>query len=84
MLWVDPAEGALGMEKIDGWSVRDVLGGGASGEDAEIVEEEEEERDPNEEGLNEPSATGAGSAAPEEEDSEGMKALRQLGVSKGK
>lgn len=84
VLWVDPAEGVLGMEKIDGWSVRDVLGGGAGGEEAEIVEEEEEEWDPNEEVVNEGSAASEGPGAQAEEESEGMKALRQLGVSKGK
>ncbi|KAJ9105902.1 hypothetical protein QFC20_004139 [Naganishia adeliensis] len=38
---IDMESGILGMEWIDGWSVREMLGGGAEGED----EDEEEEED---------------------------------------
>lgn len=39
---VDLDAGMVGMEWIDGWSVREVLGGGAEGEEAdpEVYEEE--------------------------------------------
>ena len=42
VLWVDEAGGTLGLDKIDGWSVREILGGGAEGE-VEVVDEEEVE-----------------------------------------
>lgn len=35
----------VGMEWVDGWSVREVLGGGAEGEEADPEEEEEGEVD---------------------------------------
>lgn len=35
----------VGMEWVDGWSVREVLGGGAEGEEADPEEEEEGEID---------------------------------------
>ncbi|ORY25197.1 kinase-like domain-containing protein, partial [Naematelia encephala] len=44
VLWVDEGGGVLGLEKVEGWSVREVLGGGAEGE-IEVVEEEEEEQE---------------------------------------
>ena len=50
VLWVDEKEGVIGMEKIEGWSVREVLGGGAEGEieeDDESDEEVEAGTDPN-------------------------------------
>lgn len=42
VLWTDEAGGTLGLERIDGWSVREILGGGAEGE-VEVVDEEEVE-----------------------------------------
>jgi len=38
---VDTEAGMVGMEWVDGWSVREVLGGGAEGEEADPEEEEE-------------------------------------------
>lgn len=38
---VDLREGVLGMEWIEGWSVREVLGGGQ--DDEEVVDQNEEE-----------------------------------------
>ncbi|GAA5907545.1 hypothetical protein JCM5296_004110 [Sporobolomyces johnsonii] len=45
---VDVREGVVGMEWVDGWSVREVLGGGQE-EDQGVVEEEEEEEGAEEE-----------------------------------
>jgi len=61
----------LALERIEGWSIREVLGGGAEGE------EEEDEGD-YEEGWEE-------RAGVEEEEvvSEGLEALLRIGVSKG-
>jgi TP53 regulating kinase-like protein len=42
---VDTDAGMVGMEWVDGWSVREVLGGGAEGEEADPEEEEEGEVD---------------------------------------
>jgi len=67
VLWVDESHGVLGLEKIEGWSVREVLGGGAEGEAAEEDAAEGEELEQ--------------SAEVEEEESEGMIALRRAGVS---
>lgn len=39
---IDMESGILGMEWIDGWSVREMLGGGAEGEDEEEDEEEDD------------------------------------------
>nr|XP_018266587.1 BUD32 protein kinase [Kwoniella dejecticola CBS 10117]OBR88745.1 BUD32 protein kinase [Kwoniella dejecticola CBS 10117] len=44
VLWVDEKGGCIGLEKVDGWSVREVLGGGAEGE-MEIDDDEEVELD---------------------------------------
>jgi TP53 regulating kinase-like protein len=68
VLWVDETHGVLGLEKIEGWSVREVLGGGAEGEAAEEDAAEGEELD----------VVGPGE---EQEESEGMKALKRAGVS---
>jgi TP53 regulating kinase-like protein len=65
---VDETHGVLGLEKIEGWSVREVLGGGAEGEAAEEDAAEGEELD----------VVGPGE---EQEESEGMKALKRAGVS---
>ncbi|RXK39135.1 BUD32 protein kinase [Tremella mesenterica] len=40
VLWVDEKAGVLGLERIKGWSVREILGGGAEGE---LEGDEEEE-----------------------------------------
>lgn len=42
VVFVDEKSGVLGLERIEGWSVREVLGGGAEGEVEDEVEEEEE------------------------------------------
>ena len=67
VLWVDEAHGVLGLEKIEGWSVREVLGGGAEGEAAQEDAAEGEEE-------------AAVDETEEEEETEGMKALKQAGV----
>lgn len=86
--WVDAEGGVLGLEKVEGWSVREVLGGGAEGEG--VVGEEEEE---GEEG-------GVGPGGGEEEEahrrvrtldlnseqeaqSAGLQELMRLGVTQG-
>lgn len=64
----------LGLEKVDGWSIREVLGGGAEGEE-EGEGEEGEYIDPNE----------ASEVVKELDEvvSEGMEALGRIGVTKG-
>ena len=71
VLWVDENSGVLGMERIDGWSIREVLGGGAEGESQE---EDEEERDGSEPVSEDTEQL--------EEESEGTAALRKVGVGK--
>ncbi|WVQ80431.1 EKC/KEOPS complex subunit BUD32 [Cryptococcus sp. DSM 104549] len=79
VLWVDDKGGVVGLEKVEGWSVREILGGGAEGE----VEVEE-----GEEGEEEVEVGGGGAVedevdvaeAEKEEENEGMKALKKLGV----
>ncbi|BEJ15531.1 hypothetical protein CspHIS471_0501360 [Cutaneotrichosporon sp. HIS471] len=44
VLWVDEPGGTLALERIEGWSVREVLGGGAEGE-VEVGANDEIERD---------------------------------------
>ncbi|CAK9781783.1 kinase-like protein [Cutaneotrichosporon oleaginosum] len=44
VLWVDEPGGTLALERIEGWSVREVLGGGAEGE-VEVGANDERERD---------------------------------------
>ena len=67
VLWVDEAHGVLGLEKIEGWSVREVLGGGAEGEAAQEDAAEGEEEI-------------AVDETEEEDETEGMKALKEAGV----
>ena len=79
-MWVDEKAGVIGMERIEGWSVREVLGGGAEGESEE---EGEQEYDPAEmvDGL-----SLAEQGQSEEQlvrESEGMQALRGIGVTQG-
>lgn len=59
------------MEKIEGWSIREVLGGGAEGEEEDLEGEYEEGW---EERVGEDR---------EEVVSEGLEALLRIGVSKG-
>lgn len=89
--WVDEVGGCLGMEMVRGWSVREILGGGAEGE-GEIEEEENGEGDGVEVGDGGGVGHGVGDGGIEgglaqlgleEEESEGMQALRGLGVSVG-
>lgn len=69
VLFIDENNGVLGLEKIEGWSVREVLGGGAEGE----VEGEDMEEGVDIEMRPE---------VDEEEASEGMEQLRKVGVGK--
>lgn len=73
---LDLDNGILGMEKIEGWSVREVLGGGAEG-DVEVEYFDEEAADGEDvPDLPEDEADG-------EEDTEGRRALRELQVTSG-
>ncbi len=69
VLWVDEPGGTLAMERVAGWSVREVLGGGAEGE-VEVGANDEVERD-----GTEPQEEEAESV----EESEGLVALREYG-----
>jgi TP53 regulating kinase-like protein len=72
VLFVDERNGVLALEKIEGWSIREVLGGGAEGEEEDLEGEYEEgweEAETKEER--------------EEVVSEGLEALYRIGVSKG-
>jgi len=89
VLWVDERAGVLGMERVEGWSVREVLGGGAEGEDEDEGKEEEEEGGDAEQGE-QGYDTVRGVEEMElcddderEEESEGMKALQQIGITRG-
>ncbi|KAK1926211.1 Serine/threonine-protein kinase BUD32 [Papiliotrema laurentii] len=73
VLWVDENAGVLGMERIEGWSIREVLGGGAEGEAQEEDETERDSEAPSNDQVQE--AEGA-------EYSEGMEALEKAGVDK--
>lgn len=75
---VDEKAGVIGMERIEGWSVREVLGGGAEGE-VEILAEQEIEG----EVENKIEATPV-REEPEDSENEGLKALKNLGVTEGK
>ncbi|RSH90664.1 serine/threonine-protein kinase bud32 [Saitozyma podzolica] len=80
VLWVDPAQGLLGLEKVEGWSVREILGGGAEGEvEAHEGEEEGEEEIEGGHGA-EGSLQGGAVVEDEAVESEGMQKLKQLGV----
>ncbi|KAL0243936.1 EKC/KEOPS complex subunit BUD32 [Cryptococcus tetragattii IND107] len=74
VVWVDEKAGVIGMERIEGWSVREVLGGGAEGE-VEIIAKQEIEGDVE----NKIEATPI-REEPEETENEGLKALKNLGV----
>ncbi|KAK8845406.1 Kae1-associated kinase Bud32 [Kwoniella newhampshirensis] len=85
VLWVDEKGGVLGLERVEGWSVREILGGGAEGElevefedgELELGEGEgQEEYGPDDTGTERIDLGGE-----EEGENEGMKALRRLGVS---
>lgn len=77
VVWVDEKAGVIGMERIEGWSVREILGGGAEGE-VEVIEEQEIE----EEASNKVGVTPV-REEPEEPENEGLKALKELGVTQG-
>jgi TP53 regulating kinase-like protein len=80
VLWVDEPAGVLAMERVEGWSVREVLGGGAEGE-TEVEDYDEVEQ---EAGAQSPEDVAAAARAQElEGESEGMRALRRLGVEGG-
>jgi TP53 regulating kinase-like protein len=78
--WVDEAGGVLGIEYVEGWSVREVLGGGAEGE-VEVEVDEEVER----EAVAEIEEEDGGDCEEvgEREESEGMEALRRIGIPEG-
>lgn len=79
VLWVDEKEGVLGMEKIEGWSVREILGGGAEGEVEVEADDAEEEV---EEGMERLDVVD-GEDGDGLEESEGWVALKEVGVSQG-
>jgi TP53 regulating kinase-like protein len=72
VLFVDERNGVLALERIEGWSIREVLGGGAEGEEEDLEGEYEE-------GWEEAEAK----EEREEVVSEGLEALYRIGVSKG-
>ena len=90
VLWVDDKNGVIGMEKVEGWSVREVLGGGAEGEGVDDDQEEEEEADEEikngDQALDGRPANQSHMVSEENPTalSEGWLALRDRGVSKGK
>lgn len=73
MIFVDEKSGVLALEKIEGWSIREILGGGAEGE----VEDEAEGDyvDPEEAKVVVQELEGV--------KSEGLEALERIGVTKG-
>lgn len=81
--FVDESCGCLGLEKVPGWSVRELLGGGAEGElEVEQVDEVELPADVSSLSISEQakqSDAGAGQADAEAEESEGMKSLKAQG-----
>jgi TP53 regulating kinase-like protein len=81
VLWLDEPAGVLGMERVEGWSVREVLGGGAEGE-TEVADYEEVEQ---EAGASIEQAVAAADRARDEAagnfQPEGMLALKKIGVS---
>ena len=78
VVWVDERSGVLGMERVEGWRMREILGGGAGGEGEVQEEEGEVEFDPDD-GLERLDLQQDGV----EEETEGMKALSRLGVTQG-
>ncbi|WVR03354.1 Kae1-associated kinase Bud32 [Kwoniella sp. DSM 27419] len=79
VVWVDDRGGVLGLERVDGWSVREILGGGAEGE-VEIDEDEEEEELPGGQGSARECATGQPAPVEQDDENEGMQALRNIGI----
>ncbi|WVF66432.1 Kae1-associated kinase Bud32 [Kwoniella sp. CBS 6097] len=86
VIWVDEKGGVLGLERVVRWSVREVLGGGAEGE-VEIEDDEAEEELPVDDSRVEHrrSVAGGGQSVGMghdvlDDDNEGMKALRDLGI----
>jgi TP53 regulating kinase-like protein len=74
VVFVDEKNGVLGLERIEGWSIREVLGGGAEGE-------EEEQEGEYEEGWEERERE-RGEKEEDEVVSEGLEALMRIGVTK--
>lgn len=72
VIFVDERNGVLALERIEGWSIREVLGGGAEGEEEDLEGEYEEGW---EERVGEKT---------EEVVSEGLEALLRIGVYKGR
>ena len=68
------------MERIEGWSVREVLGGGAEGE---LEDDGEQEYDPAERIVGLPLGGQGESEEQVLRESEGMQALRRIGVTQG-
>lgn len=73
VIFVDEKSGVLALEKVDGWSIREILGGGAEGE----VE------DDGEGDYVEPDQARAVVEELEGVKSEGLEALERIGVTKG-
>ena len=80
VLWVDEKAGVLGLERIRGWSIREILGGGAEGEIEGDVEEELADGEDAPPG--EPAGGLAGVNGPGE-DNEGARAIASAGISLG-
>ncbi|EIW73260.1 hypothetical protein TREMEDRAFT_22980, partial [Tremella mesenterica DSM 1558] len=76
VLWVDEKAGVLGLERIKGWSVREILGGGAEGE----LEGDEEEELGNGEEVSVSDQIGVAPESPTEWENEGAEALRKAGI----
>lgn len=75
VLWVDEPGGTLAMELVEGWSVREVLGGGAAGE-VEVGAGDEVERDADDAPVEKEKEAKEDEG---EEESQGLAALRPLG-----
>ena len=73
VIFVDEKSGVLALEKIEGWSIREILGGGAEGE-----VEDEGEGD-----YVDPEEAKAVVQELEGVKSEGLEALERIGVTKG-
>ena len=74
----------IGMERIDGWSVREVLGGGAEGEGVDDDDEEADEEYTEETVESVDPSLGNKSADQAQVLSEGWLALCDRGVPKGR
>ncbi|WWC85722.1 Kae1-associated kinase Bud32 [Kwoniella dendrophila CBS 6074] len=86
VIWVDDKGGCIGLEKINGWSVREVLGGGAEGE-MEFKDDEEIELDQQDQHDNQQEGKDIGEEARDiqgegeyEQVNEGWQKLKELGV----